>query len=356
MTSQQLDWTFSLVRTHPGASFPENYRNFDGDGMIVQTTSMEFHRVLAVMQIPMIEILGKRYHSSRPFVGCDNGEVGASVARHFEENGFFKFAFLPVEGSAFFRERVEGFQRYLSQKGFNPVKLPMFVSNPTINDSKYIELLGERIAELEKPVAIFAANDEAGIAVTSACRLRGISVPESVAVIGCENDVTACEFSVPQMSSVAFNGLEVGMRAGALLDQMMRGKSAPVDPVQIPPLGIVTRETSDKLIRRDPLVGQAFRLMDENIAETLDTDKLATLLGCSRSTLHRRFRLAYGKSPGTAIRERKLEKAKRLLVETHLTIEAIASMVGYSQGAYLQTAFLKSIGQTPGQFRAARKL
>ena len=49
------------------------------------------------------------------------------------------------------------------------------------------------LQSLPKPCGIFAANDFAADYVLSTCQIMGIRVPDDVAVIGVDNDVTICE-------------------------------------------------------------------------------------------------------------------------------------------------------------------
>src|SRR5690606_23393704 len=62
------------------------------------------------------------------------------------------------------------------------------------------------LSSLEKPVGIFATNDQLAVRLLDACRRAGISVPEEVAVVGCENEETLCQFASPALTSVKFDG------------------------------------------------------------------------------------------------------------------------------------------------------
>ena len=66
---------------------------------------------------------------------------------------------------------------------------------------------------LEKPIAIFATNDQLAVRLLDACRRAGISVPEDLAVVGCENEETLCEFASPTLTSVRFDGETVGLQS-----------------------------------------------------------------------------------------------------------------------------------------------
>ena len=68
----------------------------------------------------------------------------------------------------------------------------------------------------------------------------------------------------------------------------------------------------------------------------------------SRSVLQRRFRSLLGRSIHGMIAGVRLQHAKRLLLETDLTLSAIAQRTGFSHVEYLCAAFRQATGVPPG--------
>ena len=342
----------TYVGSHSKAEgVPAWLKGWGGDGLIVQCFSLEMAEMLALSGIPGVELRSSRYHSARPFVGCDNREVGALVARHFLERGYEHFACLSVATEDFFRERTANFATVLRAAGHHCEELPQLPSERPADYEAYLSILMSALSGLPRPLAVLAANDQAGVYLLDACRRAGYAVPDEIAVVGAENDETLCEFAVPEMSSVQFNGEGVGYAAARLLYHLMDGGAAPGEPLLLPPLGIVTRESSDDLAIRDQLVIRAVRLLREHFAEGITVGDLVKRLHCSRSTLERRMKLALGRSPGDELQSLRMRRIEHLLTRTDLTIEAIATQTGIAQPTHLHALFRSKHGMTPGAYR-----
>src|SRR5256885_5658409 len=55
----------------------------------------------------------------------------------------------------------------------------------------------------------------------------------------------SCAMSRPPLSSVALNTERIGYEAAQLLDRMMRGGRVRRTSIQVEPIGVVTRQSSD---------------------------------------------------------------------------------------------------------------
>src|SRR5438093_7737802 len=123
----------------------------------------------------------------------------------------------------------------------------------------YEDLVAQWLKDLPKPVGLMACNDIRGQQVLNACRASGVAVPDDVRVIGVDNDEVLCELADPPLSSVAPNTERIGYEAASLLDQMMRGRKPPSQPVFIAPVGIVTRRSTEVLAIEDRHIAAAAR-------------------------------------------------------------------------------------------------
>jgi AraC-like DNA-binding protein len=81
--------------------------------------------------------------------------------------------------------------------------------------------------------------------------------------------------------------------------------------------------------------------------------KLAQLCGMTPITFRRKFSRAYGRSPKSFFLERRMARAKTLLLESPYTVNAIAEELGYSETAYFSRQFRKIVGMTPVSFRTS---
>lgn len=80
---------------------------------------------------------------------------------------------------------------------------------------------------------------------------------------------------------------------------------------------------------------------------------LAGRAGLSSRTLARRFAGQLGVSPGQWLLRQRLDAARALLEETDLPVEAIASRAGLASAANLRRRFRAAYGTTPGAYRRA---
>jgi len=78
------------------------------------------------------------------------------------------------------------------------------------------------------------------------CRLAKVAVPDEVAVIGVDNEELACKLAIPPLSSVIPDAFRVGYEGGGPAQlRVMNGMPAPEGLRYIPPLGVVTRQSTD---------------------------------------------------------------------------------------------------------------
>jgi LacI family transcriptional regulator len=280
----------------------------------------------------------------------DNALIGQRVAEHFVNRGYRRFAAYTLDTESFFRERISNFVTPIEAAGAKCSTLPAHSESTTADWEQHQRELINWLTSLEKPVGIFATNDQLGVRLIDACRRARIAVPEEVAVVGCENEETLCEFTSPSLTSVRFDGHAVGFRAAELLDRLMKNEAIE-PPSLIPPRGIEVRESSDEFVIEDAIVLRAVRLIREEAFHGLTVAAICDRLSISRSTLERRMKAALNRGPKEEILRIQFREVIRLLRNTSLTVEAIAEQVGFSHAHYLQTIFRERYDVTPGQFR-----
>ncbi|MGW7616492.1 AraC family transcriptional regulator [Streptomyces antimycoticus] len=104
--------------------------------------------------------------------------------------------------------------------------------------------------------------------------------------------------------------------------------------------------------QRDPVVGDALRLLHAEPAAPWTVAALAEQTGVSRSTLAKRFADLVGEPPLTYLTRWRMTLAADLLVERKAaTIADIARTVGYSDPFGFSAAFKRVRGANPSEFR-----
>ncbi|MFC3998100.1 AraC family transcriptional regulator [Nocardiopsis sediminis] len=104
--------------------------------------------------------------------------------------------------------------------------------------------------------------------------------------------------------------------------------------------------------QRDPVVGDALRLLHADPAARWTVASLAERTGVSRSTLAKRFADLVGEPPLTYLTRWRMTLAADLLVEQGAaTIADVARTVGYSDAFGFSAAFKRVRGVNPSEFR-----
>ena len=104
---------------------------------------------------------------------------------------------------------------------------------------------------------------------------------------------------------------------------------------------------------RDPIVGQALRLLHAHPDEAWTVEELARAVAVSRSTLAERFTTLIGETPMRYLAAWRMQLAKHLLKQTTLNLAEVAGRVGYDSDVAFNRAFKRHVGQSPAAWRIA---
>jgi AraC-like DNA-binding protein len=106
--------------------------------------------------------------------------------------------------------------------------------------------------------------------------------------------------------------------------------------------------------QRDPVVGDALRLLHAEPAAPWTVSTLGHRTGVSRSTLAKRFADLVGEPPLTYLTRWRMTLAADLLTERQgATVAEVARAVGYSDAFAFSAAFKRTRGVSPSKFRRA---
>jgi len=147
----------------------------------------------------------------------------------------------------------------------------------------------------------------------------------------------------------------VGFRAAQLLDEMMDGAPGPTEPILLEPTGLVARQSSDVMAVDDPIVARALGFMSDHSHEPIKIPDVAVGAHVTRRTLERRFRTVLGRSIKDELVRLRVERAKRLLVETKTPIKRLASKAGFHDARRMYEIFLRVEGIPPSAYRRQRR-
>jgi AraC-like DNA-binding protein len=101
-----------------------------------------------------------------------------------------------------------------------------------------------------------------------------------------------------------------------------------------------------------PRVFQRVRdYIDGHLGENVELEALADIAGLSRCHFARAFKQSSGVTPHSYLMKRRVERAKKLIVETELALAQIAIECGFSDQSHFSRRFLQYTGVTPRTFR-----
>lgn len=354
--SEHGPWSVYLELRALDSKPPIWLRSWKGDGIIARTGSQAMADAVLSANIPSVELRASRAMPSLPFVGVDNQAVGRMVTDHFKGRGFRHFAVYGMATEEYFDERCRSFVEAVAELGYKCEEFSQGRQGEHPHDWEQQQLkLSAWIAALPKPIGVLTCTDQLGFWFLDACKRASIAVPEEVAVVACENDESLSAMATPPMSSVQFNAVRTGYEAAALLDRMMNGGARPKNPVLVPPLGIVVRQSSDIVAVEDKEVAAALQFIRENACQGIGIEEVLRAIPISRAALNQRMRKAVGRATKAEIVRVQLERVKQLLEETDLALSQIADRTGFRHPQYMAELFKVRFGVTPGAFRTERQ-
>jgi AraC family transcriptional regulator len=94
--------------------------------------------------------------------------------------------------------------------------------------------------------------------------------------------------------------------------------------------------------------------VEDRLTEDIALADLAAVARLSRYHFARAFRAQTGETPHGYVTQRRIERAKRLMLERRLPLSEIALACGFAHQAHFTTAFRRVTGTTPGRWREER--
>lgn len=333
----------------------ERLSGWDGDGLIVAIdTRDELHRIMG-KRVFSVNVSSRLPDLPIPTVVSDNEAIGALAANHLLATGLKNFAFAGPMDLDHNVKRYAGFRRTLEKAGFAPKLLDVRYIHRLLENDKHSIVdthdLGKQLTSLRHPIGVLAPHDDFGCWVLKACSESELKVPAQVAVIGVDNFELLCGFTAPPLSSVAQSSFKIGFEAARMLDRLMSGQNPSVDPLLIPPFGVVARQSTETLAVDDGDVAETIRFIRSHADQNITVPDILDHVAVSRRSLEIRFKNAIGHSIEQEMINSRIARAKALLSETAMPITQVALNSGYQSSTGFSAAFRKETGMSPRDFR-----
>lgn len=329
------------------------------DGIIAQAAYLDGIAILRQLGLPTVNVSAAVNDDSLPAVKVDNRAVGILAAEHLLSRGLRHFAYLGIKNH-YSELRMTGFRDRLQQEGMNCEVLTYEHDYSTwLRELSHPELREQRIAwlrSLPEPVGLFCVGDEISSSIVELCAVADIRIPHQLALVSVDNTPFICEATHPAISSVDLNGRQVGFEAAKLLCRLIAGEPAPTAPILVPPKTLVVRASSDTYALEDKRLVRALRYLHEHCGEIIYVDEVVRKAGTSRRVLQRLFVQQFGHSLMHELLCIRTERARRLVVETDMTLTAVAKQAGFPNQQYFTNVFTRLIGESPARYRRRHRL
>lgn len=109
-----------------------------------------------------------------------------------------------------------------------------------------------------------------------------------------------------------------------------------------------------ELRMRSPVFGAAVEIMEGNLETPPTIASIARRIGTTTRTLEQAFARAAGTTPGRYYLDLRLDRARRLLVDTNLAVADVAQATGFASQSHFTKRFHAAHGCTPSELRSQK--
>ncbi|MEB2777559.1 DNA-binding transcriptional regulator [Algoriphagus sp. D3-2-R+10] len=301
--------------------------------------------------IPVIAQDFKERFSKIPNITGSYRQTGVMGADYFLNKGYYNFAFYGFNNIVWSRERAEGFESTIKKAGYQVNYFEHKKARSTDIWYYKSKSLSKWLKNLPKPVALMACDDNQGVHILEACNHNKIRVPQEVAVLGVDNDVTFCELADPPLSSIVLDIERGGFEAAQVLHEMIRTGKNNYKDVIVPPVKVITRSSTDMFASSDAYVAEALTYIHRNIDRNILVDQVVKEVPLSRRALEKRFLQVTGHPVYKYITKVRMEKLAQKLLSSDQSIFEIAVDLGFQDSTNIARQFKQLMGYAPGEYR-----
>jgi len=323
------------------------------DGVIARVSTEQLQSELKSSKLPVVNISGIEFGKSLfPRVCIDQEASAALAVEHFKSRALKHFAYVGPRHLDYVKQHEHAFEHAVSSNGMTCHVYP----NKKTRSNAYLwhpsqQKLIAWLQRLPKPIGIYTWGFEVGRDLILACRKAGLQVPHDVAILGGDYDELLSDASHPALSGILTPAQQIGYKAASLLNQLIQGETVPKEATFITPETVVERLSTEVLAIDDPQTLQAIQYLQAHACENITVDDILRKVPMARRALERKFKSLLGRSPAKEICHIRIQRARKLLAETNLTMQDIAEACGYTSYTYLGNVFKKETGISPGRYR-----
>jgi LacI family transcriptional regulator len=326
------------------------------DGIIARATPALAARARRC-EVPLVNVWHNSSVVGVPGVFPDFQRAGRLAAEHLLERGLRRFACVLFPGNQTHQALHRGFSARLREEDYDCSSHAADGDHATRSAAvwqRFRTTLADWVASWQRPVGVFVAfSGYTARHLVNACNCAGLRMPEDVALVVADNDLPVCLQPPPTLTGVDLHYEQAGYEAARLLERLMNAKAPPRADLFVEPGGIQARQSTDFFAAEDELVVAAMRFIAEHVRQAIGVDDVARGVNASRRTLERRFRQVAGRCVFAEIRRLRIERAKRLLLDTDMPVKQVAHAAGFRAPVQMYQVFRHFVGVAPSEVRRA---
>ncbi|MFK7788320.1 MAG: substrate-binding domain-containing protein [Phycisphaeraceae bacterium] len=324
-----------------------------GDGVIASVHTAKLAEQLKKSGVPVVNVASTLLdNASFPRVQSDTQEVVRHAIAHLKSKGLKHIAFCGEPHREFIDHWSEAFVQEMAAQDIEPI---LYAPRRKLSYKTPIEThqreLRHWLEQLPKPVGVIGWATGICRYMAMGCTIANIRVPDEVAIISLETEDLLGRAISPPISGIDIPVEEIGFKAAAMLDKLLRGEVLEEEQVLLQPLGVTSRQSTDVLMVEDAEIREALRYIRENAIYGIDVRDILKEVPIARRTMERKFKAFLGHTPAEEIRQIKLEKVRELLGATNMAIPEIAEACGFNYVEHMIPVFKKKFGATPAAYR-----
>lgn len=227
-----------------GAIFRRMISSGSIDGLLLQragTETDDFVSKLTARRVPMV-VLNDHTEGQLGSVGVDDYAASALATKHLLDLGHRTVGYLGLDGDLPRAERRRSGWEDTLRAAEITADPRMIIEGGHTAQSGY-DGMSTMLDLPRRPTAVFAANVLAAVGALSACRDRGIRVPDDISVVGL-HDFPLAEHLFPRLSVVKLPLFQMGARAVQVLLEQFDDGVAHHETITDPPPVMVVREST----------------------------------------------------------------------------------------------------------------
>ena len=305
--------------------------------------------------VPAISTAADLLGTSIPCVCVENASLAKLSAKHAAEAGFLRAVYVGKKDYETSLLRRDALASELGQRGIGLSTIDL-ESIPRVGydqpeDEASFAAIRDLLMGLQERTLVICINDRAAAVVVRLAQQLKIDVPQQVGVLGV-GDTDLAQISDPPISSVRIDREQIGYQAAENLHQLLQGIRLREMNCEVPVFELVVRPSTNRKAGKPVTdIDHAIAFIEGHAFESIRLQDIADAVQVPLRTLEIDFKKSTGRTMGDMIQQLRLDRARQLLETTDLSMQRIATLIGFTHYSTLSRMTVRMIGMTPSQYR-----